>query len=76
MLKDHIPLCLLLDFANNVPCEHNNKQNAFAPDNLATFNMPFLSIIIAYIISLISLIITLALCLLLAFYKNGIMFLP
>ena len=30
---------------NRVPCEHNNEQNAWAGDNLAPLDMPFLSII-------------------------------
>ena len=30
---------------NRIPCEHNNKLNAWASDNLAPLDMPFLSTI-------------------------------
>ena len=30
---------------NRVPCEHNNKRNAWVADNLAPLGMPFLSMI-------------------------------
>ena len=30
---------------NRMPCKYNNERNAWAADNLAPFDMPFLSII-------------------------------
>ena len=40
-LKITLPLCLLISFLQNILCNHN----VWAADNLATYDMLFLSII-------------------------------
>ena len=44
-LKSHSTLLITLLLHNRIPCEHNNKWTAWAADNLAPLDMPFLSII-------------------------------
>ena len=48
-LKITLPLCLLLHYSwflhKSMPCEHSNKLDAWAVDNLAPHDVPFLSII-------------------------------
>ena len=45
MLKTHSILFITQLLHNRVPCGHNNERNAWAADNLAPLDMPFLSII-------------------------------
>ena len=43
--KSHSILFITQLLHNRIPCEHNNKWIAWAADNRAPLDMPFLSII-------------------------------
>ena len=45
MSKNHTPLCLVLSFCTKSTLWYNNKWNAWAADNLAPLDMPFISTI-------------------------------